>query len=336
MPITQPPISDNTLLTTVRAAYGVAAKGIEFLPLGYDLDAGVYRVTAADGGVYFLKAKAVPFAPASLAVPRLLYASGLTQVVAPMPTLDGGLIAHAGSFSLALYPFIDGREGWHGLTPSQWVEFGAVMRKIHAAQLPPDLPLERESFAPQANWRDLAHQTHASILTREGADPEQRALIAAWRTHYDAISTILRRADELGKKLKAQNPPLVLCHADLHTGNLLIDGDGRLFVVDWDQPVYALKERDLMMVMKGIGMGGRTISDEEQALFFTGYGITEVDFMALTYYRCAWVTQDIGSFAEQLFLLPDLSVEAKQQAVHYFNVTFSPVGSAPPALEFAY
>lgn len=40
----------------------------------------------------------------------------------------------------------------------------------------------------------------------------------------------------------------VLCHADFHDANLLIDPTGRLFIVDWDEIILAPKERDLVFV----------------------------------------------------------------------------------------
>ncbi|MBK9748175.1 MAG: hypothetical protein IPO91_15555 [Chloroflexi bacterium] len=106
---------------------------------------------------------------------------------------------------------------------------------------------------------------------------------------------------------------------------------GGLFVVDWDQPVIAPKERDLMFIS-----GGRVITavtEQQEAAFFAGYGQTEIDREALIYYRAAWVVQDIGGFAEQVFLLPDLSVEAKRQAIHYFVGSFAPDSIAESALQ---
>jgi spectinomycin phosphotransferase len=44
----------------------------------------------------------------------------------------------------------------------------------------------------------------------------------------------------------------VLCHADLHTWNVLVDGDGRLWLVDWDEAILAPRERDLMFLVGGI------------------------------------------------------------------------------------
>jgi len=63
----------------------------------------------------------------------------------------------------------------------------------------------------------------------------------------------------------------ILCHADIHAWNLLIDVNGRLYIVDWDTLIFAPKERDLMFVGAGLGGNGHSLQEEE-TLFYQGYG----------------------------------------------------------------
>jgi len=44
-----------------------------------------------------------------------------------------------------------------------------------------------------------------------------------------------------------------LYHADIHPANLLLTSREKLFVIDWDQLVFAPKEQDFMFVV------GRTV-----------------------------------------------------------------------------
>ncbi len=92
-----------------------------------------------------------------------------------------------------------------------------------------------------------------------------------------------------------------MCHADIHGWNLLIDKEGALFVVDWDTVIFAPKERDLMFVGAGIGDSGRTPLEEE-ALFYQGYGHTNINQAGIAYYRYERVIEDIGVYCEQIFL----------------------------------
>jgi spectinomycin phosphotransferase len=91
--------------------------------------------------------------------------------------------------------------------------------------------------------------------------------------------------------------------------------------VDWDNPILAPQERDLMFMGAGIGHalpGGR-----EEVLFFQGYGHVEVDRMALAYYRYERIIQDIAAFCKQLFLTVE-GGDDREQAYQYFIGQFLP------------
>jgi hypothetical protein len=53
--------------------------------------------------------------------------------------------------------------------------------------------------------------------------------------------------------------------------------------VDWDQPILAPKERDLMFIV-GDKVGGFVIDPGQEKLFFEGYGESEVDPLVLSYW----------------------------------------------------
>src|SRR5687767_2136037 len=117
--------SDQTIRAGLRAAWGGDAVVVERLPLGYDSDARVYRINAADGRAYFLKLKLGAPDDLGSAVVRSLADSGIRRVVAPLPTIDGALRAEIGGVVAILYDFLDGQGGWEtGLTVAQWREFG--------------------------------------------------------------------------------------------------------------------------------------------------------------------------------------------------------------------
>lgn len=92
--------------------------------------------------------------------------------------------------------------------------------------------------------------------------------------------------------------------------------------VDWDETVLAPRERDLMFVVGGIST--ELVGPGDETLFFRGYGATEVDPLALAYYRYAWAVGDIGSSGEQVFLRPDLGPDTKRAGVGLFTGLFRP------------
>jgi spectinomycin phosphotransferase len=94
----------------------------------------------------------------------------------------------------------------------------------------------------------------------------------------------------------------VLCHADLHTWNVLGDGDARLWLVDWDEAILAPRERDLIFVVGGIARG--LVRPGDTGRFFQGYGEAAIDPRLLAYYRAGWAVQDIAAYGEQVLLAP--------------------------------
>ncbi len=136
------------------------------------------------------------------------------------------------------------------------------------------------------------------------------------------IQHLVTQVEELGQTLRRRASSHVLCHADLHTANVLVDEADQLWLVDWDQAVLAPKERDLMFVVGGAVLG--PLGDEAEAAFLQGYGACAIDAQALAYYRYAWAVQDIGAFADEIWGRPDLGQAAKAQALRYFKSLFDP------------
>ena len=112
------------------------------------------------------------------------------------------------------------------------------------------------------------------------------------------------------------------CHADLHTGNVLVDAAGELWVFDWDEVVAAPKERDLMFFIGGISH--QMVGEPATASFLRGYGGTDVDPVALAYYRHAWATQDVLGYAEQVLVDASRSDDDRVEAARIFEILFRP------------
>jgi spectinomycin phosphotransferase len=137
------------------------------------------------------------------------------------------------------------------------------------------------------------------------------------------IHTLVTRAEELGQQLARRVLPGVLCHGDIHTNNVLLDGHGAVWIVDWDDTVLAPKERDLMFVVGG-GINRALVGPREEALFLQGYGARTLDSLALAYYRYAWAVSDIGAYGAEVVLRPDLGVVSRRAAVSAFLRLFEP------------
>jgi spectinomycin phosphotransferase len=178
-------------------------------------------------------------------------------------------------FALALYPVVNaGRGAEVGLSPAQWRQLGAALARVHATPQTPELTrlVGREGFWPSR--RELLRELEAVVAGPTGDDPVAGELAAFWQAGKDVIDALVDRADRLGRQAARAPSQHVLCRADLHTWNVLVDGGGQLWIVDWDEAVLAPPERDLMFVVGGIGHGLVGPSDTKH--FFEPGNIVEL------------------------------------------------------------
>lgn len=322
---TRPDLSDDQLIACLRDCYDVGARALEYLPLGADFAAAVYRVRADDGKTYFLKVRKGRVDEVSLLVQRFLNEAGVTGVVAPLsPARSEQSWATVAEYAVLLYPYIPGGNAMQlGLTVPQWVEYGSALKQIHSVWLTDDLRrlVPRETFIPV--WSRGARQLQATLEQLDGRDRYVRELAAIWREKRDRITRIAERAEELGRRLQTRHGELVVCHTDIHLANVLIDPSGRLHVVDWDAPLQAPKERDLHFVVES-AIGTVPIGPREEELILRGYGPTTLDWEALVYYRFEWVSGDLLEYGKQVCLVEDASDASKETAIERTRRMFEP------------
>ena len=149
------------------------------------------------------------------------------------------------------------------LSDQQWIEFGATMKKFHSAHIPKAITrnIQRETFS--SKWRKTVKVFLERIKNEIFEDPIATEMALFLKSKSNEILELIGHAERLVRLL--QNPPLkyVLCHADIHGWNLLIDEEDALYIVDWDTLLFAPKERDLMFIGAGIWDSGRTLFEED-------------------------------------------------------------------------
>lgn len=317
--IEKPDIKEEKIISALHENYSITIRNLEFLPIGNDASAFAYRVEPHIDNLYFLKVKKGLSNLAGLFVPRFLKDRGIEQVVAPLGTKTQELWTNVDEFAFILYPFITGNEAMKvGMSDSQWVEFGSVLRQLHHTELPPGISqhVRRETFIPK--WSNLVNDLYKHINMQGFDDSFQRELSAFWKENNETIRMILERTERIGNYLQQANLEFVLCHADIHTANILLTEEQNMFIVDWDDTLLAPKERDLMFVLEE-----DTIHTREEQLFFDGYGDVEINQLALAYYRYEWCVQEIGDFGERVFLRKDSGERTLQDSVEGFMKLFS-------------
>jgi spectinomycin phosphotransferase len=151
----KPDLPDEKIAACLQKEYGLTAVQLTFLPLGADVNTAVYRVTTSDESPYFLKLRRDNFDEMSVALPKFLSDQGIQHIIPTLTTQTGRLWAALNPFKVILYPFVDGSDGYQvDLSDDQWAEFGAALKRIHTADLPPAITnhIRQESYPP--HWRE--------------------------------------------------------------------------------------------------------------------------------------------------------------------------------------
>ena len=317
----KPDISEELIISRLQEEYDLRVAELTFLPLGADLGTAVYRVVTDDGAAYFLKLRK-GFDEIIVTIPLFLKLQGIQEIIVPFETKSKQGWADCGEYKIILYPFIEGKDGFDmELTDHHRQTLGAAFKGIHSAQIPSELKMRipKETFAP--NWRESMKSFQEQVENKTFEDTTAAKLAEFMKSKPDEISHLVDRAEQLASELQSKPLEFVLCHTDIHGGNILISDSDKLYIVDWDNPLLAPKERDLMFIGGGIDEIWKT--KREEAVFYEGYSKTEINLSALAYYRYERVIEDLVVTCEQLLLTDEGSAD-RERSYGWFTSNFEP------------
>jgi spectinomycin phosphotransferase len=298
----KPEFMDEQIIQCLREEYGLSVATISFLALGADVNSYVYHVLTRNGKDYFLKLRKGDFSQASVIIPSFLSALGFEQVIPPLTTQQGQLWANIDPFKGILYPFVDGQASLDiKMSRQQWIELGRALKRFHTTFFPPNITssIQKDDFS--SLWRATVKMHVERVekeIFRENLKVEAGAFLKSKKAETLKIA---KRAEQLARRLQQELPEFILCHSDLHGYNLLIDNKGALYIVDWDGLLFAPKERDLMFIGGGHGNSGYT-PQEEETMFYQGYGETSINQVAIAYYRYERIILDLVDDCDIIFL----------------------------------
>lgn len=253
---TEPDLTHSAILTTLRQAYGFPFNRLLFHPtywLGY-----CYAVEDTNGQKYFLKVhpKTEQYdytanSPAFyLPLTDQLYRTGrLPNIPHPYRSLAGQFSTPCAGFDLELYNFI----------PAQLIGFvhldDRIIRKLarlvgilHASL--PYLHFDHPFIDnyPIAFEAELLADLQRLPGLRDSARPAQQQMARLLIPRQPEILAHLERLHALRHQMLAMRKPPVICHTDLHGANLMLDDQGQLYILDWDNALIAPPEHDLFFI----------------------------------------------------------------------------------------
>ncbi len=216
----------------IETLFAVLPSAVERLPWGEDGHS--FRVRT-DTGDYHLKCIAAPVGAFSLDLVRQLRESGaFPHVPRRLPARDGALQAQSADGFAVLSEWIEGPPvNPLGLFPAELrLPVARALGELHAAT-------DRLSLgaAPVEDYRIPFAGSLRATLTRE--------LHAPARPYRERIAEQLDALERVAADAAGIRAPLVLCHTDVHGGNLVLDPEGVLWLFDWDGARRAPCEQDL-------------------------------------------------------------------------------------------
>ena len=288
------------IIELLQEHYSLATQDITQLSIGADLNTKVFCVNAF-GNSYFLKLRTGEFSPASVEIPAFLGKHLIPNIISPIQTNSGQLWVNSDDNNIILYPFIDGKDAYQvKLSKENCQNFGRFMSTFHQTHFPEHLKqmIPKETFCN--SYRKRLFHLLQSIKNDKAKNESEAQLLHIINTQFDVISTMIDHANSLAHQLsKEKNKNYIVCHGDLHAGNLLIRSN-ELFIVDWDTLVFAPKERDLMYIGGGL-LNNSYPPAEETSLFYQGYGDVDINHQAVAYYRFERIIQDIVIYCVEIF-----------------------------------
>ncbi|MCP4541456.1 MAG: aminoglycoside phosphotransferase family protein [Chloroflexi bacterium] len=246
-------IDKTALIETVRREYGTEIERITFVPVGWV--ACSYIADCAGGERYFLKldrdSEEISFAASNrnfyLSLTHQLYSKRiLPHIACPVKTRAGQLAAPFEEYVLILFNFIEGETvGFGNSSDEILMKLARLVGILHKSigQIKVERPFYERFDIVFKN--DLVNGFDILKNITSGDRWGKRELRDLLLPHRDEIKVLLQRLQNLQTLARAVEKEMVVCHTDLHGGNLMTDAQGNLYIVDWENAMIAPPEHDL-------------------------------------------------------------------------------------------
>ena len=204
--------------------------------------------------------------------------AGIVNIAHPIPTSHGQMRIHIRDFQIALFDWISGRTAEeHKLANTELERLGELLAKIHQSKTIIGDYSVIENFAIPFKNRFLAIFDSMSKITGKSTKYRTRLRLFL-ETHRQKFMRELETLEKLQRKVKARKLEFVNCHGEPSPGNILSSDNGEIHLLDWDDPIFAPKEKDLLFfkgnvepVMKGYSVFSKDIVIDRDVLEFYGH-----------------------------------------------------------------
>ena len=240
----------SELLYHLKTAYALPLCAMTFFPEGEDSYG--YIAMSETGEKYFVKASTSVLDTHLKVASLLRHRCNISGVVAPLETRDGALSIPWQDFRVSFFPFIEGKSRWDlwkvgkDFTDTELSQTGALLATIHGCSD----SIASNTLTVAKYDLPLRHELHTVLEVAErkvaSQNQYQKQLLETLATHRSSILETMDRYDELGRSAAAAQTSFVITHGDPTPGNLILDAENRLHLIDWDGVRLGPPEKDLV------------------------------------------------------------------------------------------
>jgi len=289
------------LVQAVQQGYGIEIASLEFLLRGWGGDC--FQVVASGGERYFLKLHddagymgiAITSRPFYLPLMDQLHSKNiLPRIPHPVPTRGGDFSLAMGTHEIVMTNWIEGELVGFGELPAPILErLAKLVGILHGSRS----RLEFEHPFVERFEFDFASDLSRAVATLETVPANRSLGIQTLKEtvlpHREAILNGLQCLRKLQQKIRSLDKPMVICHTDLHGGNLMTGAQGNLYILDWENALIAPPEHDMILIIFAAGENFWNVFWPEYARHFAGHSL-DGDLLRFYFYRRT--LEDIAGF----------------------------------------
>lgn len=293
--ISEPNILIDDMRQWLIETYPLTVKTLEFMP--YRECAWHYRVVDDTDAAYILKLSQNGLCGSGRisdqtirAWQALYYEFGITQM--PPPPLRGTTGAYINmlhDWTAVLVKYIEGTPAYQtALDETHQRLLGTLVARLHRCKLHPRERPQPEDFSPRLAPMLRRILDEVQFSTRKYA-PFHLKLLGILHKLAEPLAQKLAEFVRLQKLLQHDaglHADFVLCHGNPSPGNVIITPDNNVFLINWDAPVFAPRERDLYFLLDKPAV---------MLAYQNGVGDYNLRQEVLNFYQLAW---DLGEIVD--------------------------------------
>lgn len=226
----------HRLIETLYEQYGIAADSVTPANRGYY---GETWKVCADTGLYFLKMDYFPFHQEkfrqSLSVIEYLCENGIDFVGRVIKTRENALYSNFDGAIIGLFEWVECEN--IETDDTKTAEYQMLCKIYRLTK--PGLEIPSASFSDAAAIRFYEQW---EVLKKAPGTASNRAVLAVFERFTDEFSHCASRLSQIAGYCQGEIDDFYLTHGDAG-GNFFI-GNGKNYILDWDEAMYAPIERD--------------------------------------------------------------------------------------------